>query len=327
MEIEIGGVAHRPVMVSEVLEYLKPEKGKVIVDGTVGTGGHAESILGYIMPGGRLIAIDRDPAAIIKARDRLGEVAPAVSYHCENYRDIRSVLDVEGIERVHGILMDLGMSSIQLEDPDRGFSYRRDGPLDMKMGADAGMSAAEIINRESEDEITRILYSYGEERWARRIAHFIIETRKRRPILTTHQLVEVVLNAVPAGARRGRKHPARKTFQALRIAVNHELEDLREGIAQGIECLALAGRMVILTYQSLEDRIVKSTFSSLAKGSAYPPGEPLFSEPVLRVLTRRPVRPLEEEILENPRSRSAKLRAAERIRDGEDETRRGEEVT
>ena len=322
----MGGAVHRPVMVSEVLEYLKPEKGKVIVDGTVGTGGHAESILGHIMPGGRLIAIDRDPAAISKARERLGEVAPAAGYHCENYRDIRSVIDVEGVDRVDGILLDLGVSSIQLEDPDRGFSYRKDGPLDMKMGPDAMVSAAEIVNGESEDEITRILYSYGEERWARRIARFIIETRKRRPILTTHQLVEVVLNAVPAGARRGRKHPARKTFQALRIAVNHELEDLREGISQGIECLALAGRMVILTYQSLEDRIVKSTFSSLAKGSAYPPGEPLFSEPILRILTGRPVRPGEEETLENPRSRSAKLRAAERIRYGEDETRRCEEV-
>ena len=314
MESEKGGALHRPVMVSEVLEYLKLDKGKVIVDGTVGTGGHAESILGHIMPGGRFIAIDRDPAAISTARERLGEVAPAAGYHCENYRDIRSVLDVEGLDRVDGILMDLGVSSIQLEDPDRGFSFRKDGPLDMKMGPDATVSAAEIINRESEDEITRILYRYGEERWARRIAHFIIETRKRRPILTTHQLVEVVLNAVPTGARRGKKHPARKTFQAFRIAVNHELEDLREGISQGIECLAVAGRMVVITYQSLEDRIVKNTFSSLAKGSAYPPGEPPFPEPMLRILTRKPVRPTEEETLENPRSRSAKLRAAERTR-------------
>jgi len=322
----MGGVVHRPVMVSEVIEYLKPEKGKVIVDGTVGTGGHAESILGHIRPGGRLIAIDRDPEAISKARERLGEAPPAVSYHCENYRDIRSILDSEGIERVDGILLDLGVSSIQLDDPGRGFSYRKDGPLDMRMGPDAVMSAAEIINIESEDEITRILYSYGEERWARRIAHFIIETRKRRPILTTHQLVEVVLDAVPAGARRGRKHPARKTFQALRIAVNNELDDLREAMSQGIECLAPAGRMVILTYQSLEDRIVKSTFSSLAKGSANPPGEPLLSEPMIKVLTRKPVRPEEEETLENPRSRSAKLRAGERTRNGEGETRRGEEV-
>jgi 16S rRNA (cytosine1402-N4)-methyltransferase len=323
----MGGVAHRPVMVPEVLEYLKTEKGKVIVDGTVGAGGHAESILGHIMPGGRLVAIDRDPAAVAEARERLGKVAPAVSYYCENFRNIRSVLDAEGIGLVDGILMDLGISSIQLEDPDRGFSYRMDGPLDMKMGPDASMSAEEIINKQSEDEITRILYSYGEERWARRIAHFIIETRKRRPILTTQQLVEIILNAVPAGARRGRKHPARKTFQALRIAVNHELEDLREGISRGIECLALAGRMVILTYQSLEDRIVKNTFSSLAKGSAYPPGEPLSFEPTLRILTRRPVRPVEKETIENPRSRSAKLRAAEKISYAEDEAHRGKEIT
>lgn len=326
MKSGMGGARHRPVMVSEVLEYLKPEKGKVIVDGTVGTGGHAESILGHIMPGGRLITIDRDPEAIAEARERLGKMAPAVSYHCENYRNIRSILNVEGVDRVDGVLLDLGVSSIQLEDPARGFSYRRDGPLDMRMGPDAEMNAAQIVNSESEAEIARILYCYGEERWAKRIAHFIIEARERRPIVSTQQLVAVIMDAVPAGARRGRKHPARKTFQALRIAVNHELDDLREAMAKGIECLALAGRMVILTYQSLEDRIVKSTFNSLAKGTAYPPGEPLFFEPEFQVLTKKPVRPAEEETLANPRARSAKMRAAERISHGESESLESEEV-
>src|SRR5450759_2061081 len=159
MESEMGGAVHRPVMVSEVLEYLKPEKGKVIVDGTVGTGGHAESILGHIMPGGRLIAIDRDPAAISKARERLGEVAPAAGYHCENYRDIRSVLDVEGVDRVDGILLDLGVSSIQLEDPDRGFSYRKDGPLDMKMGPDAMVSACLLYTSPEPTRLGMISYA------------------------------------------------------------------------------------------------------------------------------------------------------------------------
>lgn len=300
-------------MVEEVLEYLIPEKGQVIVDGTIGTGGHAESIVERIIPGGRLIGIDRDPAAIAQTQERLGEVAHAISYHCENYGNIQSVLQREGIEKVDGILLDLGLSSLQLEDAGRGFSFRQDGPLDMRMGPDTKRSAADIVNSESEDEITRIIYRYGEERWARRIAHFIIEARERRPIRTTRELVKVVEDAVPAGARRGRKHPARKTFQALRIAVNQELEDLREAITSGIECLAVAGRIVVLTYQSLEDRIVKSTFSSLAKGSENPPGEPLFSAPVLKVLTPKPVRPSVEETKRNPRSRSAKLRAAQRI--------------
>jgi 16S rRNA (cytosine1402-N4)-methyltransferase len=311
---------HTPVMVSEVLEFLRPEKGKVIVDGTLGAGGHAEAILERITPGGRLIGIDRDPEAIAAAEERLGEMAQAVSYHCENFRGLQSVLDGEGISEVDGILLDLGVSSMQLDDATRGFSFRHDGPLDMRMGPDADWTAAEIINEETEDELARILFRYGEERWARRIAQFIVEARERRPIRTTGELEQVVKDAVPAGARRGKKHPARKTFQALRIAVNHELEDLKEGIADGTECLAPAGRIVVLTYQSLEDRIVKSTFNSLAKGTDYPPGFPLAPpEPTMfEVLTRKPVRPTPEEIEENPRSRSAKLRAAMRKSELED---------
>jgi 16S rRNA (cytosine1402-N4)-methyltransferase len=301
---------HRPVMVSEVLEYLRPEKGKVIVDGTLGAGGHAEAILERITPGGRLIGIDRDPKAIARAKERLGEMAAAVSYHCENFRDILSVLGGEGIDVVDGILLDLGVSSMQLDEAERGFSFRQDGPLDMRMGEDAEWTAEEIVNEDSEDELTRILYKYGEERWARRIAQFIVEARERQPIRTTGELEQVVKNAVPAGARRGRRHPARKTFQALRIAVNCELDDLKEGIDDGIECLAPSGRIVVLTYQSLEDRIVKSTFNSLAKGTDYPPGHPLDKPAVLEVLTRKPRIPTPEEREENPRSRSAKLRAA-----------------
>jgi len=303
---------HKPVMVSEVLEFLRPEKGKVIVDGTLGAGGHAEAILERITPGGRLIGIDRDPEAIARAQERLGEMAEAVGYHCENFRDIQSVLGSEGIDEVDGILLDLGLSSMQVDDADRGFSFRNDGPLDMRMGPDAEATAAEIVNEESEDELTRILYSYGEERWARRIAQFIVQARRRQEIRTTGELEQLVKDAVPAGARRGRKHPARKTFQALRIAVNHELDDLKEGLTEGIECLAPSGRIVVLTYQSLEDRIVKSTFNSLAKGPDRPPGLPL--EPpvpsIIEVLTRKPVVPSPEEREGNPRSRSAKLRAA-----------------
>jgi len=315
MSGEAGG--HRPVMVDEVLLYLRPERGKVIVDGTLGAGGHAEAILERITPGGRLIGIDRDPEAIARAKERLDAMAASVSYHRENFRGIRSVLDGEGIDAVDGVLLDLGVSSMQLDEAARGFSFRGDGPLDMRMGPDAPRTAAEIVNEDSEDELTRILYRFGEERWARRIAQFIVEARERRPVRTTGELAKIVENAVPAGARRGRKHPARKTFQALRIAVNHELEDLKEGIAEGIGSLAPSGRIVVLAYQSLEDRIVKSTFNSLARGSDYPPGHPLDKPPILEVLTRKPVRPTPEEIEENPRCGSAKLRAALR-REGQD---------
>lgn len=199
---------------------------------------------------------------------------------------------------------------MQVDEASRGFSFRHPGPLDMRMGPDAERTAEEILNEESEGELARMIFNYGDERWARRIAHFIIEARERRPIRTTEELSKVVEDAVPVAARRGRKHPARKTFQALRIAVNNELDDLREGITKAIGCLAPSGRIVVLSYQSHEDRIVKRTFNSLARGSDYPPGKPLPFEPVLELLTRRPVRPTEEEIEDNPRSRSAKLRAA-----------------
>ena len=306
------GTAHRPVMVAEVIEYLAPQKGKVIVDGTLGAGGHAAAILERIGPAGRLIGIDRDPAAITAARHRLGAMEAQVSYYRENYRDIQSVIDSEGIEEVDGILLDLGLSSLQVDDPERGFSFRHNGPLDMRMGPDAGRTAEEIVNEAPEDELARIIFNFGDERWARRIAHFIIEARERRPIRTTWELSKVVEDAVPVSARRGRKHPARKTFQALRIAVNDELADLKEGIVTGIDSLAQAGRIVVLSYQSHEDRLVKRTFNSLAKGSDYPPGDPLFTEPTIEVLTRKPLTPSVEETESNPRARSAKLRAAMR---------------
>jgi 16S rRNA (cytosine1402-N4)-methyltransferase len=299
-------------MLAEVLQYLAPEKGEVIVDGTLGAGGHAEAVLERIAPGGRLIGIDRDPAAVAEARKRLDPLGSAVSIHRENYRDMQSVLDGEGLETVDGILLDLGLSSMQVDDPDRGFSFRSDGPLDMRMGPDATQKAEEIVNTETEQELARIIFRYGDERWARRIAHFIVEARERRPLQTTRELSKVVEDAVPVSARRGRKHPARKTFQALRVAVNNELEDLREGIIAGVERLAPSGRIVVLSYQSHEDRIVKRTFNSLAGGLDYPPGGPLESLPVLEVLTRRPMRASEKEIEDNPRARSAKLRAAER---------------
>jgi len=307
-----SGAGHRPVMVAEVLEYLAPEKGKVIVDGTLGAGGHAEAIAARISPGGRIIGLDRDPTAVAEARKRLDPMGSAVSIHRENYRDLQSVLDGEGLETVDGILLDLGLSSMQVDDPDRGFSFRSDGPLDMRMGPDATRSAEEIVNSETEQELARIIFRYGDERWARRIAQFIVDARERHPLKTTRELSKVVEDAVPVSARRGRKHPARKTFQALRVAVNNELEDLREGINAGVERLAPSGRIVVLSYQSHEDRLVKRTFNSLAGGLDYPPGGPLESPQILDILTRKPVRASQEEVDGNPRARSAKLRAAER---------------
>ncbi|MDD5748291.1 MAG: 16S rRNA (cytosine(1402)-N(4))-methyltransferase RsmH [Actinomycetota bacterium] len=306
---------HQPVMVEEVIEYLNPERGKVIVDGTIGAGGHARAILERIAPSGRLIGIDRDPKAIAQARRFLDDMAEAVSYYCENFRNIQTILEHEKLKEIDGLLLDVGLSSMQLEDEARGFSFRTDGPLDMRMGPDALKTAAEIVNCASEEELRKILLGFGEERWAGRIAHFIVEARERKRIETTGELVKIIEDAIPVGARRGGRHPARKTFQALRIAVNEELENLKEGILDGVECLAHAGRVVVLTYHSLEDRITKHTLSSLAKGNYDPPDFPLSeSTAELKILTKKPVRPSKEEIDRNPRARSAKLRAAEKLR-------------
>ena len=307
--------SHIPVMVEEVLRYLDPQRGEVIVDGTVGGGGHAESILKRICPGGRLLAVDWDPEALETAKERLSLYGEAVRYFCENFANIQEILHEEGIGMIDGMLLDVGVSSLQLEDENRGFSFRREGPLDMRMTLELEETAFDILNERSEMEISRIIKNYGEERWARRIAHFIIEARERQPIRTTYQLVKVIKDAVPTGARRGRKHPARKTFQALRIAVNRELDNLEEGITKGTSCLAEAGRMVVLTYHSLEDRVVKRTFRSLAGGSTPPPGLPF--EPTdlsdYELLTKKPLLASEKERQGNPRSKSAKLRAIRRI--------------
>ncbi|MDD5447624.1 MAG: 16S rRNA (cytosine(1402)-N(4))-methyltransferase RsmH [Actinomycetota bacterium] len=314
MDWDTSSAIHQPVMVQEVIEFLRPGKGKVIVDATVGTGGHLLSILRVARGESKVIGIDRDPKALEVAESRLGEISAVgkVSLYCENFRNIRSVLDREGVEQVDGILLDLGFSSLQLEDSSRGFSFRHDGLLDMRMGPDAKKTAGEIVNSFSEGEIAKILYQYGEEKWARRIARFIVQARERRPIKSTFELVKIVEDAVPVGARRGRKHPARKTFQALRIAVNEELDSLKEVITKGVECLASGGRIVVLSYHSLEDRLVKQMFGSLARESGYPPTHPLFTAPSLMVVTKKPVVPTREEIESNPRSKSAKLRVAER---------------
>ncbi len=312
---------HTPVMVGEVMELLAPVERGVLVDATFGGGGHTRAIL-ETLPEIRVLALDRDPdaAALVRGDRRLRFVAA-------NFGDLDEILaEVTGTEapqhelgeddRPHGdvaaVLFDLGVSSHQFDTGERGFSYREPGPLDMRMGPDAPRTAAEVVNDWERVELIRILRRYGEERHARGIARAIVAAR---PIRDTAQLAEVVASAVPAAARR-RRHPARKTFQAIRIAVNDELEALERGLDAAIRWVRPGGRVVVITYHSLEDRIVKRRFAAGSAGCECPPNLPVCAcgrVTELRSLARRVIRPTEEEVASNPRSRSAKLRAVEKV--------------
>jgi len=281
---------HEPVMVQEVLRFLDPRPGKLVVDATVGTGGHAEAILER---GAELIGIDRDPLALEVARERLSRFGKRFLLIQDNFRHLVQILRDHGVQEVDGVLFDLGMSSFQLEDPKRGFSFLKEGPLDMRMDPSQDLTAYEIVNRWSERDIARILREYGEERYARRIARTIV---KSRPIETTTQLARIVARCYPPGYHR--IHPATRTFQALRIAVNDELNALREGLLAAIKVLRPGGVVVAISFHSLEDRIVKRTFRQ-----RWIAGE-------VEILTKKPLTPTAEEVEKNPRSRSAKFRAA-----------------
>ncbi len=289
------GSAHTPVLLEEVLTWLSPRPGGTYVDATVGLGGHAEAILERILPGGRLIGLDRDPEAIAVARERLSRFQGAFQLVHADFADLRKVLQDLGIGQVQGVLMDLGVSVLQLTSPHRGFSFSLPGPLDMRMDPSSPVTAADLVNRLSEQELADLLRHYGEEPFARRIARAIV---RRRPIYTTQELREAVAQAVPRRAWPRRIDVATRTFQALRIAVNRELEALEQALPQAVEVLSPGGRLVVISFHSLEDRIVKQ-FLRRAEG--------------LRVLTPKPVRPSREEVRRNPRARSARLRAAERI--------------
>ena len=283
--------AHRPVLVSEVVGYLG---GKVVViDATLGAGGHAEALLEAGIE--RLIGVDRDPSALELARERLERFGDRFTARRARFSELGDVAAEEGVDAVGGVLFDLGVSSMQLDRADRGFSYRGSGPLDMRMGAE-GRSAADIVNRYPEEDLARVIYELGEERLSRRIAAAIVRARQRAPITTTEELAAIVASAVPR--RRGGPHPARRTFQALRIEVNQELEELAASLPRAAGLLEPSGRVVVISYHSLEDRIVKRF---------------VVGEPSLRALTRKPVMPSALEAAENPRARSAKLRAAERV--------------
>ena len=309
-------VYHEPVMLREMLDALAVKPGGTYIDCTVGGGGHASGILERSAPDGILIGLDRDPDAMAAAAERLKTFGKRVILVQADFRDLLRVLAGLGVGNADGVLYDLGVSSHQFDDPERGFTYREDAPLDMRMDPGGGLTAADLVNTLPHDELARIIRQYGEERWAGRIAAFIVEERRHRPIRTTGDLVEIIKRAVPARARRQGPHPARRTFQALRIAVNAELEALVSSLRQAVDVLKPGGRICVIAYHSLEDRIVKETFREMAAGCTCPPGLPVCRcgrEPLLRVLTKRPQYPSPEEVAANPRSRSARLRAAERL--------------
>jgi 16S rRNA (cytosine1402-N4)-methyltransferase len=310
------GVFHQPVMVDEVLAYLKCKSGGIYVDGTLGGGGHAEAILIQSAPDGLLVGIDRDEEALEEARKRLAPYGSRVVFRKGNFAQIRTILEDLDICAVDGILLDLGVSAHQLETADRGFSFNLDGPLDMRMDRSQVVTAGDLIAKLSVDDLTRMIQNYGEEPMARRIAHAIAVRRKAASLQSTQELSELVLLALPPRARRQDIHPATRTFQALRIAVNEELTSLRQALGEGMNILQPHGRFCVISFHSLEDRIVKEAFRKGEYPCTCPIAMPVCScgkLPVLKVVTRRPLRPREEEARLNPRARSARMRTAERM--------------
>jgi 16S rRNA (cytosine1402-N4)-methyltransferase len=308
---------HTPVLAEEVLGLLTPAllaPGAVVVDATVGLGGHAESLL-RALPRVRLVALDRDPEALAHSRERLRPAGGRVELVHAVYDELPDVLAALGLPAVQGVLFDLGVSSLQLDRDERGFAYSRDAPLDMRMDPTTGRTAAEILNSYGVAELTRVLWDYGEEPFAKRIARAVVAQRAALPFTTSARLADLVRAAIPAAARRTGGNPAKRTFQALRIEVNGELDALARALPAAIDALAVAGRIVVLAYHSLEDRLVKRTLSTAARPSVPPdmPVVPREAAPRLRLLTRGALTASTGEVAANPRAASVRLRAAERI--------------
>ena len=304
--------SHYSVLLQECLEGLNIDPSGTYVDGTAGGAGHSREIARRLTDG-RLFALDQDPDAVAVASERLAPFSQAKVIRT-NFREMALVLQQENALPVNGVLLDLGVSSWQLDNPARGFSYREDAPLDMRM-SQSGTTAAQLLAQASEAEISRILWEYGEERYARNIARNIVKTREKAPVETTMQLVEIIKSSMPAAARR-EKNPCKRTFQALRIAVNSELDALSQGVDAAFDCLAPGGRLVIITFHSLEDRMVKQKFAELAKGCICPPEFPVCvcgRTPAAKLINRKPILPSPEELAANHRSASAKLRILEKI--------------
>jgi 16S rRNA (cytosine1402-N4)-methyltransferase len=307
---------HVSVFENEAVDGLAPNPGGIYVDCTLGGAGHSRSILEKTAPDGRLIAIDQDLTAIENAKIRLRAFAGRFVLVHSNFRHLKQIVQEHEATGVDGVLFDLGVSSPQLDEAERGFSYMQDAPLDMRMDRTEAFNAFDLVNQWSEQEIARVIFEYGEERWAKRIAEFIGHARKNGPIETTGQLVEIIKAAIPVGARREGPHPAKRTFQAIRIAVNDELNVFEQAVRDAIEVLKPGGRLSVITFHSLEDRIAKKVLQDAAKGCICPPELPVCQcnhESQVKILTRKPILPGKLELEENPRARSAKLRIAERL--------------
>lgn len=310
---EIYSEYHIPVLYQETLDNMITDKNGVYVDCTLGGGGHSEGILKELSEDGKLISIDQDQQAIDFAKKRLEKYGTKWKVFKSNFENIDSVVYMAGYDKVDGILMDIGVSSTQLDDPERGFSYRYDTKLDMRMNRSNPLSAYEVVNEYSEEDLSRIIYTYGEERYSRRIARLICEKRTEKPIETTGDLVEIIKKAYPS---RAEKHPAKKTFQAIRIEVNRELEVLEKAITKAFNMLKPGGRLAIITFHSLEDRLVKNMFRDLCTGCKCPPELPICvcnEKPKGKLVTRKPIIPNEKELKFNNRAHSSKLRVIEKI--------------
>ena len=302
---------HVSVLLDESIQALQIKQGGLYVDGTLGGGGHSSEIL---RRGGRLIGIDQDEAAIEAAGQRLSPYAGQFQLVRDNFRNLNEILSRLGVDRADGFLFDLGVSSPQLDDASRGFSYMQNAPLDMRMDQSAGLSAWDVVNTWPRTELRRILYEYAEERYAPQIAAAIERQREKRPIETTLELADVIRAAMPAQALREKQHPAKRSFQAIRIAVNDELAAVQEGVQAALDHLKPGGRLAVITFHSLEDRIVKLAMQQAAKGCTCPPELPVCvcgKKPTVRLITKKPIVASETAIKENPRARSAKLRVAE----------------
>ncbi|GAX91014.1 16S rRNA (cytosine(1402)-N(4))-methyltransferase RsmH [Effusibacillus lacus] len=307
---------HVSVFAEEAVEGLAPQPGGVYVDCTLGGAGHSKRILQRTAPDGKLIAIDQDLRAVENARNVLAEYTGRYQIVHSNFRHLKQIVQQYEPDGVNGILFDLGVSSPQLDEEERGFSYMKDAPLDMRMDRTQPFSAFDLVNTWGEKEIADVIFQYGEERWGKRIAEFIVKARKSGPIETTGDLVDIIKAAIPAGARREGPHPAKRTFQAFRIAVNDELNVFETALQDAVDCLKAGGRISVITFHSLEDRIAKNVFQDYAKGCKCPPELPICqcgNQPKLKIITRKPIVPSEDELEMNPRARSAKLRIAERI--------------
>lgn len=315
MEEQIA-FSHYSVLLNECIEGLAIRPDGIYIDGTAGGAGHSSVIASHLGKGGKLLALDQDETAVAVATERLSRFGERAEVVHTNFCNLAQVCADRGINQIDGLLLDLGVSSYQLDTAERGFSYRSDAPLDMRMDATKQLSARTIVNEYSEDALRRIFFEYGEERFSSRIASNIIRARQTAPIETTGELVEIIKRSVPARHGDGGHHPAMRTFQALRIEVNAELDVIAPAIKSAVSLLRPGGRVVIITFHSLEDRIVKQTFASLAGGCTCPPGFPICvcgNKPKINILTKKPILPTKEELAINSRSHSAKLRIAEKL--------------